>query len=260
MHVHSARNLQAADRGKTSDPYVVLSQGYISVKTKVIPKNLHPHWDERLEMGVAERDLQMGELHIKVFDKDTLRDDSLGDVRVPLSHIPHNSAKEFNLNLKGGESKINNGVVKIFLHFQRVGPPAGQAPGAGARAMGDYNQGGYPGAQPGYGAPGYGAPMGAPGYGSGYPPQGPPMGGAPGYGAPMGAPGYGSGYPSQGPPMGSGYPSQGPPMGSGYPSQGPPMGSGYPSQGPPMGGAPGYGAPPGGYGSGYPPGPGYPGY
>merc|ERR1712137_856346 len=94
------------------------------------------------------------------------------------------------------ESKINNGVVKISLHFGRV---QGMQPGADARAIGGYpgapQQGGYP---PQGGNP-YGAPMGgAPGYGSGYPQQGPPGG----FGAPMGGapPGYGSGYPPQGPP------------------------------------------------------------
>lgn len=118
-HVHSARNLQAADRGSkeltlfflcfvkflifylldTSDPYVVLSQGHIQVKTKTINKNLNPMWDERLDFGVHERDRNTGDLHIKVFDKDTFSDDSLGDVHLPLSQIPEGHAKEFNLNV-----------------------------------------------------------------------------------------------------------------------------------------------------------------
>ena len=84
----------------TSDPYVVLTQNNMAVKTKPVPKTLNPAWNEYLEMGIYEKDLITGELQIQVFDKDLLTDDSIGSAKLLLSQIPHNNAQEFNINVR----------------------------------------------------------------------------------------------------------------------------------------------------------------
>ena len=83
----------------TSDPYAALTQGDITIKTKPVTKSLNPTWDERLSMGIYERDVMAGELMIKVFDKDMLADDCIGSARLPLSHIPQHTPKEFIINV-----------------------------------------------------------------------------------------------------------------------------------------------------------------
>merc|ERR1712232_971364 len=219
-HVHSARNLQAADKKGTSDPYCVLTQGHVSIKTKPISKNLNPVWDERLEMGVYEKDLMAGELQVQVYDKDMLADDSLGSVRIPLSTIPHGTPKEFNLNLTGGSKKSNNGVVKMYLHF---GPAQGGHPPQGGFSQQGHpqqgfppqgqpypQQGGYP-SQQGYPPNPYGSqpqrdvqgyPPSSP-YGSQAHPQNPYGGGSAPYGSQPPQNPYGSQVPPQGSPYGS---------------------------------------------------------
>ena len=99
----------------TSDPYCVLSQGAVSIKTKVIQKNINPVWDERLEMGIYEKDVMAGELVIKVFDKDMLADDSIGSTRLPLSSIPHNQPREFVLNVS--QLILNALFFSFYLFF-----------------------------------------------------------------------------------------------------------------------------------------------
>merc|ERR1712130_1018483 len=124
-------------------------------------------------MGVYEQDLMAGELHVKVFDKDMMADDSIGTTRLPLSQIPHGQPREFSLNLTGGQSKKNDGVLKMYLHFTRDGAPAG----------GHMPQGGYPPQQGGYPPQGDYPPQGGyPPQHGGYPPQG-------GYSSPQ-QPGY----------------------------------------------------------------------
>ena len=98
IKVISASNLQAADSGNTSDPFITIKQGYISVKTKVIPKQLNPVWNEEFQFGVHQTEIQIGELEIEVYDKDRFSNDSLGLVKVPLNQIPLNAPlKEFDL-------------------------------------------------------------------------------------------------------------------------------------------------------------------
>merc|ERR1712063_73247 len=239
-HIHSARSLQAADRGGTSDPYVMLTQNNVSIKTKPIQKTVNPVWDEHLTMGIYEQELMAGELHVKVFDKDMMSDDSIGTARIPLSQIPHGQPREFNVNLTGGQGKQNDGVVKMYLHFARDGaaPAGGHAPQGGHP-----HQGGYPPQQGGH--PQHGYPSSPPQQG-GYPPQ---QGGyASGHRSDSSSPHDSQGaYPSSPyPPQQSGYPQQGSygspygsdasqasyAQGSYAPQQGgyPPQQGGYPPQ------------------------------
>jgi len=169
----------------------VVRQGAALIKTKVIKKTLDPVWNEDHEMGIYEKDMPTGEVTIEVFDKDTLADDSIGKVKIPLSQLPFNQPQEFNLSLAGGQKKTNNGRVKIYLHMVNVGGAPGGAPMGHdpSRAVGGYppQQGGYPPQQGGYPPQQGGYPPQQGGYPpqqGGYPPQQggyPPQGGAPGY-------------------------------------------------------------------------------
>lgn len=69
----------------TSDPYVVLTIGHQTVKTRVIKSNLNPVWNEELMLSVPN---PMPPLKVKVFDKDTFSsDDSMGEADVDIEPL-----------------------------------------------------------------------------------------------------------------------------------------------------------------------------
>ena len=90
IKIVQARDLIAADSSGTSDPYVRIYMGDDikgAVKTKVVPKNLNPVWNEKFEIqvpGALRREL----LTIEVFDKDLIgSDDLLGKFTISLSSM-----------------------------------------------------------------------------------------------------------------------------------------------------------------------------
>jgi Ca2+-dependent lipid-binding protein len=73
---------QSANFWDCSDPYVELSCGKTSQKTKVINNNLNPEFNETFEFSVSPMD-QI--LTIKVWDYDSVKsDDLLGTLEIPL--------------------------------------------------------------------------------------------------------------------------------------------------------------------------------
>ena len=85
-----AKNLMAADRGGTSDPYVSIQigQGKISAKkTSVKKKTLDPEWTEtfKIRLDAAQR---KDTLTLECFDYDLVGShDSLGKVEIPLNSL-----------------------------------------------------------------------------------------------------------------------------------------------------------------------------
>ncbi|MCO5588635.1 hypothetical protein L7F22_042592 [Adiantum nelumboides] len=70
---------------KTSDPYVVVSIGHQTMKTRVINSNLNPIWNEELMLSVPS---PPPPLKVQVFDKDLLSaDDSMGEAEVDLQPL-----------------------------------------------------------------------------------------------------------------------------------------------------------------------------
>ena len=61
------RHLPGVDRGKTSDPYVVIEFAGSIRKSKVCKKTLSPVWDFRCEF-----DYEPGEVKISVYDWNSL--------------------------------------------------------------------------------------------------------------------------------------------------------------------------------------------
>lgn len=69
----------------TSDPYVMLTIGHQTVKTRVIKSNLNPVWNEELMLSIPNA---MPPLKVKVFDKDTFSsDDSMGEAEVDIEPL-----------------------------------------------------------------------------------------------------------------------------------------------------------------------------
>jgi hypothetical protein len=90
--VLAARDLEAADFGGTSDPYVLLELDGETRKTEVIPRSLRPVWGARFEL-VAAKALADSALTLSVFDHDAFGShDFLGGVRVPMGSVEEGEA------------------------------------------------------------------------------------------------------------------------------------------------------------------------
>lgn len=76
-------NLVATDLlNSTSDPYVMVSLGKQTVKTRTVKRSLNPEWDDELTVGVPSPTVQ---LKVEVMDKDRFsKDEFLGGTKVDL--------------------------------------------------------------------------------------------------------------------------------------------------------------------------------
>ncbi|MQM02481.1 hypothetical protein Taro_035246, partial [Colocasia esculenta] len=69
----------------SSDPYVILSLGHQSMKTKVIKKTLNPIWNESLMLSIPD---PIPPLKLQVFDKDTFSaDDRMGEAEIDIQPL-----------------------------------------------------------------------------------------------------------------------------------------------------------------------------
>jgi hypothetical protein len=125
IQVLRARNLIAADRGGTSDPYVRIVVGDAvgaAVKTTVKKKTLEPVWEESFSIRLeSEQRRQM--LQIECFDKDMVgADDSLGRNTMKLGDlINKHTCKEWRklTNVQDG-GPDNEGEVEIKYKLQEI--------------------------------------------------------------------------------------------------------------------------------------------
>lgn len=84
VRVIKGTNLAVRDL-KTSDPYVIVSVGHQTVRTRVINSNLNPVWNEELMLSVP---CPPPPLKLQVFDKDLLSaDDTMGEAEVDLQPL-----------------------------------------------------------------------------------------------------------------------------------------------------------------------------
>ncbi|KAL5708345.1 putative ADP-ribosylation factor GTPase-activating protein agd11 [Ranunculus cassubicifolius] len=69
----------------TSDPYVILTLGNQSVKTRVIKSSLNPVWNESLMLSIPD---PVPPLKLQVYDKDTFTtDDFMGDAEIDIQPL-----------------------------------------------------------------------------------------------------------------------------------------------------------------------------
>ena len=128
VRVVRATGLLAADRGGTSDPYVVVqSAGGKKAKTSVKKRTLDPEWDETLELSVYD---VSAPLSFAVWDHDKVgTNDSLGAGEVLLGQCAPGAPTSLRVALS------TQGAIEVVVTFSPA-EPAGE-PGeltAGAAA------------------------------------------------------------------------------------------------------------------------------
>ncbi|KAK4774317.1 hypothetical protein SAY86_009252 [Trapa natans] len=91
VNVVKGTNLAVRDM-MTSDPYVILTLGQQSVRTRVIKNNLNPVWNEMLILSIPDN---IPRLKVIVYDKDTFStDDFMGEAEIDIKPLL-NAAKAF---------------------------------------------------------------------------------------------------------------------------------------------------------------------
>ena len=140
VRVVRATGLLAADKGGTSDPYVVVqTAGGKKAKTSVKKKTLDPEWDETLELSVLDA---AAPLSFTVWDHDKVgTNDSLGAGEVLLGQCSPGAPTSLRVALS------TQGAIEVVVTFSPAEPAvepeeltaasssvAGAAAGAGARA------------------------------------------------------------------------------------------------------------------------------
>jgi phosphatidylserine decarboxylase len=75
VHVKGASNLQAADRGGTSDPYCKVTYHGKTEKTEKVEKNLNPQWDQQFEFPVSAPVPGDAKILVRVYDWNRLMTD-----------------------------------------------------------------------------------------------------------------------------------------------------------------------------------------
>ncbi|KAI3800702.1 hypothetical protein L1987_28796 [Smallanthus sonchifolius] len=101
VNVVSGTNLAIRDV-RSSDPYVMLSLGNQSMKTRVIKNNLNPVWNEKLMFSIPS---DIPPLKVNVFDKDKFStDDFMGKAEIDIRPLV-SAAKAFENGIANGPSK-----------------------------------------------------------------------------------------------------------------------------------------------------------
>ncbi|KAL0379820.1 UNVERIFIED_CONTAM: putative ADP-ribosylation factor GTPase-activating protein AGD11 [Sesamum angustifolium] len=122
----------------SSDPYVILSLGNQSTKTRVIKNNLNPVWNEKLMLSIPE---SVPPLKLLVYDKDTFStDDFMGDAEIDIQPLlsaakglecssnsepmqpESHQASDDNMLVKGSIITLEDGRVKqeVAIKLQNV--------------------------------------------------------------------------------------------------------------------------------------------
>ncbi|XP_047339207.1 protein C2-DOMAIN ABA-RELATED 4-like [Impatiens glandulifera] len=76
IHVKRGINLAVRDMN-TSDPYAVVKLGRQKFKTRVVPKDVNPVWNEDLTLSISDPNLP---IKLTIYDHDTFsKDDKMGE-------------------------------------------------------------------------------------------------------------------------------------------------------------------------------------
>lgn len=113
VRIIQATNLKAKDRGGTSDPYVEVHVGAEVRRTKVVAKDLNPHWEETFEIPFTRRE---SFVRVDVFDENRMvAADFLGRAVVPLAAVGSTYFQQWYILGKRGPRSHVSGEVLVGL-------------------------------------------------------------------------------------------------------------------------------------------------
>ena len=114
IHLKSAKNLPPKKLNGTTDAFVKFSLSQKVVhKTKTIPKDTNPVWDDSFLIVVPDLS---SNLDIKIYHQNLVKDDLIGTVALELSSLLQNQTQE-------KELEINSTSCKVLYYDGAAHPP-----------------------------------------------------------------------------------------------------------------------------------------
>ncbi|XP_047453037.1 multiple C2 and transmembrane domain-containing protein 2 isoform X2 [Mugil cephalus] len=113
INLKQGRNLVIRDkRSGSSDPYVKFKlEGKQFYKSKVVYKNLNPHWNESFSYPLRDKDHVV---EVRVYDKNRTSDDFMGSSAISVKHLDLYKTYEMELRLDDPKSKEDDmGVILV---------------------------------------------------------------------------------------------------------------------------------------------------
>jgi len=114
------------DKAGTSDPYAVIKSNFNKqqFKSKVIKKTLSPEWNQQFEFYTSK---PTGHIMIKIWDKDRLSDDFLGEVAIPVKKAETGEVVDewYRLENEPKKKKDKNqpgAEIRVKLHYPSAKP------------------------------------------------------------------------------------------------------------------------------------------
>eukprot|EP00931_Biecheleriopsis_adriatica_P108667 TRINITY_DN83003_c0_g1_i1.p1 TRINITY_DN83003_c0_g1~~TRINITY_DN83003_c0_g1_i1.p1 ORF type:complete len:389 (+),score=83.53 TRINITY_DN83003_c0_g1_i1:59-1225(+) len=113
VKVIAAYDLINADWWSLSDPYVKVTVGNRTEQTDVIEDCLNPHWIQ--QPWVFDVPARNSSVRFEVWDKDTLHDDPLGDVTMPVTCLPTRISSSLRVAL----GSVAHGELEVEVLFNQ---------------------------------------------------------------------------------------------------------------------------------------------
>ncbi|OQR97039.1 hypothetical protein THRCLA_07103 [Thraustotheca clavata] len=114
--IDRATGLKAMDSGGTSDPLVIVSCQKEKFTTTTIQKTLTPVWNQSFRMPITD---VTQEILFVVEDFDTLSNDLIGKVKLPMEAVAHGNKQTFDLRLLDKKFRPAEGLgtLTVTLHW-----------------------------------------------------------------------------------------------------------------------------------------------
>eukprot|EP00002_Diphylleia_rotans_P033576 TRINITY_DN7156_c0_g1_i4.p1 TRINITY_DN7156_c0_g1~~TRINITY_DN7156_c0_g1_i4.p1 ORF type:complete len:2498 (+),score=509.79 TRINITY_DN7156_c0_g1_i4:61-7554(+) len=117
LQVMEARELKSDDGGGTSDPFCEVKVAGQEWKTEIVQKSLNPIWKNQRHTFLDITDLEENIL-LQVYDYDTLRNDFLGEVLIPVSELVDEVCRDKWFKLMPGKSKEEiTGEIRVRMQY-----------------------------------------------------------------------------------------------------------------------------------------------
>jgi len=106
-----AEGIKDKDRLTKSDPYLVVSIGSKSFRTRTIKNDLSPQWNETFTFKVSKG--KSKDIHLKLKDDDYGIDDTIGTATVSSADLPMYSGEEKYIQIPVKKSEQIHGIVHL---------------------------------------------------------------------------------------------------------------------------------------------------
>ncbi|CAG8504841.1 4575_t:CDS:2 [Diversispora eburnea] len=129
--VLAARELAAADKDGSSDPYAVIRVANKKHETAVIKKTLNPVWNTSFDIRISEQNVPP-HVTVTVWDEDRFGRDFLGEVTIPIKQVfarnngglndgcprtfddPANQPAAYTLQKRSSKNEVKGDIVLKF--------------------------------------------------------------------------------------------------------------------------------------------------